>query len=49
MSEEVGEGIAVDKTEDGQIVGIEVLDASRRFGDQHIFDRVVIEGIAPAA
>ena len=30
-SEEVGEGIIVDVSEDGKIVGMEILDASEKF------------------
>lgn len=49
MTEMVGDGIAVDVMENGTVVGIEVLDARQRFGDQNVFEQVVIEGIAPAA
>lgn len=49
MTEEVGEGITMDMTEDGQIVGIEVLDARHRFGERNIFEQVVLEGMTPAA
>ena len=42
----VAEGIAVDYAADGRVAGIEVLDARRRFGDERIFSRVVLEEIA---
>ncbi len=42
----VAEGIAVDYTEDGRIAGIEVLDARRRFGDEQILRRVILEDLA---
>ena len=44
----VAEGIAVDYAADGRIAGIEVLDARRRFGDEQIFRRVVLEDLVPA-
>ena len=43
----VAEGIAVDYAADGRIAGIEVLDARKRFGDEQILRRVVIEGLVP--
>ncbi|MCD6326307.1 DUF2283 domain-containing protein [bacterium] len=39
----VAEGIAIDYSEDGRIAGIEVLDASERFGDSKTFRKVVLE------
>ena len=45
----LGEGIAVDVDESGHMVGIEVLDVRRRFGERNIFEQVVLQGIAPAA
>lgn len=45
----VAEGIAVDYAADGRIAGIEVLDARRRFGDEHVFHRVILEDLATAA
>jgi uncharacterized protein YuzE len=45
----VAEGIAIDYAADGRIAGIEVLDARRRFGDEQVMRRVVLEGLgAPA-
>jgi uncharacterized protein YuzE len=44
----VAEGIAVDYAADGRIAGIEVLDARKRFGDEQILRRVVIEDLVPA-
>ncbi len=46
MTKHVAEGIAVDYAADGRIAGIEVLDARRRFGDEKVFSRVVLEDIA---
>jgi uncharacterized protein YuzE len=47
----VAEGIAVDYAADGRIAGIEVLDARKRFGDEQILRRVVLEDLvlAPTA
>ena len=42
----VAEGIAVDYAADGRSAGIEVLDARKRFGDEKVFQRVVLEEIA---
>jgi uncharacterized protein YuzE len=44
----VAEGIAVDYAADGRIAGIEVLDARKRFGDEQILRRVVLEDLVPA-
>ena len=44
----VAEGIAVDYAADGRIAGIEVLDARKRFGDEQILRRVIIEDLVPA-
>ena len=43
----VAEGIAVDYAADGRIAGIEVLDARKRFGDEQILRRVVLEDLVP--
>lgn len=42
----VAEGIAVDYAADGRIAGIEVLDARTRFGDEKVFQRVILEELA---
>jgi uncharacterized protein YuzE len=44
----VAEGVAVDYTADGRIAGIEVLDARKRFGDDQVLRRVVLEDLVPA-
>ncbi|HTW93037.1 MAG TPA: DUF2283 domain-containing protein [bacterium] len=43
----VADGIAVDYAADGRIAGIEVLDARKRFGDEQILRRVVLEDLVP--
>ncbi len=45
-TEHVAEGIAVDYAADGRIAGIEILDASKRFGDLSVLQRIVLENIA---
>jgi len=44
----VAEGVAVDYAADGRIAGIEVLDARKRFGDDQVLRRVVLEDLVPA-
>ena len=44
-TQHVAEGIAVDYTTDGRVAGIEILDASKHFGDPEVFRRVVLEDI----
>ena len=44
----VADGVAVDYAADGRIAGIEVLDARKRFGDEQILRRVVLEDLVPA-
>ncbi len=43
----VADGVAVDYAADGRIAGIEVLDARKRFGDEQILRRVVLEDLVP--
>jgi uncharacterized protein YuzE len=45
-TQHVAEGIAVDYAADGRIAGIEILDARKRFGDQEVFRKVVLEDVA---
>lgn len=47
-TQHVAEGIAVDYAGDGRIAGIEILDARKRFGDQEVFRRVILEDVALA-
>lgn len=44
-TQHVAEGVAVDYAADGRLAGIEVLDASKRFGDAGVLQRVILEGI----
>jgi uncharacterized protein YuzE len=43
------EGIAGEYDGEGHLVGLEVLDASRRFGDPSTFRQVILEGVGPGA
>ncbi|HIJ73407.1 MAG TPA: DUF2283 domain-containing protein [Candidatus Hydrogenedentes bacterium] len=44
-TKELGEGIAVDYDADGNLAGIEVLDACARFGGREALNEVVLEGM----
>jgi uncharacterized protein YuzE len=44
----LGEGIAVDFDSEGKLVGIEILDAAKRFGGRETLRQIVIEGVGPA-
>ncbi|MGA2605491.1 MAG: DUF2283 domain-containing protein [Verrucomicrobiia bacterium] len=45
----LAEGIAADYDSDGKLAGIEVLDATKRFGDKTTLQQVVLEGLEPTA
>jgi YD repeat-containing protein len=45
-TEHLAEGIAADYDADGKLAGIEILDASKRFGDSTVFRQVVLEDVA---
>jgi uncharacterized protein YuzE len=45
----LAEGIAADYDREGRLAGIEILDAVRRFGDRDTLEKVVLEGLGPAA
>jgi uncharacterized protein YuzE len=47
-TQELAEGIAAEYDAQGQLVGLEILDAEKRFGDPSIFRQVVLEGVGPA-
>ncbi|MBI2813009.1 MAG: DUF2283 domain-containing protein [Opitutae bacterium] len=44
----LAEGIAADYDRDGRLAGLEILDAKRRFGDEHTFEKVTVEGLHTA-
>ena len=45
---ELAEGITAEYDAQGQIVGLEVLDAASRFGDPSVLSQVILEGVGPA-
>ncbi|TAK28658.1 MAG: DUF2283 domain-containing protein [Chloroflexota bacterium] len=45
----LAEGIAADYDSQGQLAGIEILDAVKRFGGEETLRQIVIEGIGPTA
>ncbi len=45
----LAEGIAADYDAEGQLAGIEILDAVKRFGAPEVFRQVVLEDIALVA
>jgi uncharacterized protein YuzE len=45
----LAEGIAADYDSDGKLAGIEVLDATKLFGDKTTLQQVVLEGLEPTA
>lgn len=45
-TQHIGEGIAADYDAEGNLAGIEVLDAMKRTGDKEVFKRIVLEDIA---
>ncbi len=47
-TQHVAEGIAVDYDSEGQLAGVEILDAARRFGGRETFRQVVMEGVGLA-
>jgi uncharacterized protein YuzE len=44
----LGEGIAADYDSEGRLVGLEILDAVRRFGGRDTLRQVVFEGVGPS-
>jgi len=46
-TKELGEGIAADYDAQGQLAGIEVLDAAKRLGGKDALQHVVLEGVGP--
>lgn len=44
----LGEGLAADYDADGQLAGIEILDAAKRLGGKDAFRQVILEDIAIA-
>lgn len=45
---ELAEGIAGEYDAEGHLVGLEVLDATKQFGDPSVLRQIILEGIGPA-
>ena len=48
-TQHVADGVAVDYDRDGQLAGVEILDAVRRFGGREALRQVVLEGVGLAS
>ena len=48
-TQHVAEGIAVDYDREGQLAGVEILDAAQRLGGREALRQVVLEGIGLAS
>jgi uncharacterized protein YuzE len=46
---ELADGITGEYDAQGQLVGLEMLDATSRFGDPSVLQQVILEGIGPAS
>jgi uncharacterized protein YuzE len=46
-TQELAEGVAGEYDDQGRLVGLEILDASSRFGDPSTFQQIILEGIGP--
>lgn len=46
---ELADGVTGEFDAEDRLVGIEILDASTRFGDRTTLNRVILEGVGPAA
>jgi uncharacterized protein YuzE len=46
-TEDLAEGITAEYDSDGRLAGLEILDATRRFGGEETLRQVVLEGIGP--
>jgi uncharacterized protein YuzE len=47
-TQELVEGITAEYDAHGQLVGLEILDASKRFGDPSTIQQIVLEGLGSA-
>jgi uncharacterized protein YuzE len=48
-TQELADGITAEYDAQGRLVGLEILDATRRFGDPSVLQQVILEGIGPTA
>ena len=47
-TQDLAEGIAGEYDTQGRLVGLEILDAVKRFGDPSTMQQIVLEGFGPA-
>lgn len=45
---ELANGLVAEYDADGQLAGLEILDASRQCGDGSTFQQIILEGVGPA-
>jgi len=48
-TQDLADGIAAEYDAQGQLVGLEILDATKRFGDPSTLQQVILEGVGPSA
>jgi uncharacterized protein YuzE len=46
-TQDLADGLAAEYDASGQLVGLEILDAARRFGDPSALQQVILEGVGP--
>jgi len=46
-TQELAEGVAGEYDEQGRLVGLEILDAAKRFGDRRTLQQIVLKGVRP--
>jgi uncharacterized protein YuzE len=46
-TQELMDGIAAEYDSSGQLVGLEILDAARRFDDPSALQQIILEGVGP--
>jgi uncharacterized protein YuzE len=46
-TQDLADGIAAEYDASGQLVGLEILDAARRFGDPSALQQIILEGVGP--
>jgi len=44
---DLADGVVGEFDADGRLVGLEILDASRKFNDPSAFQQVILEGVGP--
>ena len=47
-TQELAEGVTGEYDDQGRLVGLEILDAAKRFGDPTTLQQIILEGVGPA-